>query len=69
MLCILVSVGLVFAGTTGKIAGSVLDQDSGEPLAGANVVLVGTGLGAAVDVDGDFFTSICHLAFIPWKFP
>ncbi|RMD86506.1 MAG: hypothetical protein D6813_14850, partial [Calditrichaeota bacterium] len=38
--------------TTGKLAGLVRDKDTGEPLVGANVVLVGTTYGAASDVDG-----------------
>ncbi len=41
-----------FAGTTGKLAGLIRDKDTGEPLVGANVVLVGTTWGAATDVDG-----------------
>jgi len=39
------------AGTTGKISGRVVDK-SEEPLLGANVVLVGTILGASTDIDG-----------------
>ncbi len=45
----------VFAGETGKIAGKVIDKTSGEPLPGANIVLEGTNLGAASDVNGDYF--------------
>ncbi|MFB0516194.1 MAG: carboxypeptidase regulatory-like domain-containing protein [Candidatus Neomarinimicrobiota bacterium] len=44
-----------FGGTTGKISGSVRDIETGEALPGANVVIVGTTLGAATDVTGDFF--------------
>jgi outer membrane receptor protein involved in Fe transport len=43
------------AQTTGKIAGIVLDANSGEPLAGANILLEGTNLGAAVGLDGSFY--------------
>jgi outer membrane receptor protein involved in Fe transport len=39
------------AGTTGKLAGRVLDA-SNQPLPGANVVLVGTLFGAATDAQG-----------------
>ncbi|OPX35940.1 hypothetical protein B1H10_00045 [candidate division KSB1 bacterium 4484_188] len=46
--------GWVFAGQTGKIAGKITDSSSGEPLPGANVIIEGTNLGAASDVDGDF---------------
>lgn len=42
----------IFAGTTGKLAGMVRDKKTGEPLVGANVILVGTTWGAATDVDG-----------------
>jgi outer membrane receptor protein involved in Fe transport len=44
----------LYAGTTGKIAGVVLDADTGEPLVGANVVLVGTTIGAVATGDGYF---------------
>lgn len=47
--------GTLMAGTTGKIAGRVVDADSGEPLPGANVVIVGTSMGAASNIKGDFF--------------
>jgi len=40
------------AGTTGKIAGRVLDANSKEPLIGVNVLVGGTRLGAATDIDG-----------------
>lgn len=43
------------AGTTGKIAGKVVDANSGEALIGVNVVIVGTSMGAATDVDGNYF--------------
>lgn len=46
---------IVFGGTTGKIAGRVIDKENGEPLPGANVVVVGTTLGAATDINGDYF--------------
>jgi outer membrane receptor protein involved in Fe transport len=43
------------AGTTGKIAGKVIDAANGEAMIGANVIIVGTNLGAATDFDGNFF--------------
>src|SRR5713101_2205401 len=43
---------VALAGTTGKIAGRVLDQARNESLVGVNVVIVGTTLGASTDVDG-----------------
>ena len=42
------------AGTTGKIVGLITDADTGEPLAGVNVILENTALGASTDVDGIF---------------
>jgi len=52
-------VPLVWAGTTGKIAGIVSDKSSGDPLAGANVIVKNTRLGAAADINGQF--TILHL--------
>ena len=44
----------VFAGTTGKLSGIIKDAHTGEPLVGANVIIVGTNFGAAADINGDF---------------
>lgn len=38
----------------GKITGVVTDGDTGEPLPGANVVITGTSMGAASDIDGNY---------------
>jgi outer membrane receptor protein involved in Fe transport len=46
---------LIYPGTTGKIAGRILDKNTGEPLLGANIILMGTTLGASADVDGNYF--------------
>ncbi|UCE19288.1 MAG: TonB-dependent receptor [Gemmatimonadota bacterium] len=46
---------LVSAGTTGKIAGVVTDANTGDPLPGVNIIIVGTTLGAMTDLDGDYF--------------
>ena len=40
------------AGVTGKIAGVVTDQKTGEPLPGVNVILESTLMGASTDPDG-----------------
>ena len=42
------------AGTTGKISGSVLDNNN-EPLIGCNIIIKGTSLGAATNLDGKYF--------------
>jgi outer membrane receptor protein involved in Fe transport len=44
----------VFAGTTGKLAGTIKDGSTGEPAIGVNVVLVGTSFGAATNIDGKY---------------
>ncbi len=44
----------VMAGTTGKIAGNVIDKSTNEPLIGVNVFLDGTVIGASTDVNGEF---------------
>lgn len=44
----------VYAGDTGKLAGTVVDAATKEPLIGASIVVVGTSLGAATDIDGRF---------------
>ena len=46
---------LLFAGTTGKIAGNVKDIETGEPLPGCNVQIVNTNMGAATDGNGEYF--------------
>jgi outer membrane receptor protein involved in Fe transport len=39
---------------SGKIKGKVVDASSGEPLVGANVVVLGTSMGAATNVSGEY---------------
>ena len=54
MLCIGIPMwGL--AGTTGKIAGVIKEVESGNPLPGVNVVIEGTTMGAATDLQGNYF--------------
>ena len=45
----------IYAGTTGKIAGKIIDKNTGESLLGANIILLGTTLGASADMDGNYF--------------
>ncbi len=45
---------ITFAGTTGQIKGRVATQDTGEPVIGASVLVVGTTQGAVTDGDGKF---------------
>jgi hypothetical protein len=46
--------GIVLAGTTGKLSGKVTDQQTGEALIGANIIVVGTSFGAATDINGEY---------------
>ncbi len=39
---------------SGKIRGKIVDKDSRDALVGANVSIIGTALGAAADVNGDY---------------
>ncbi|MCA0444631.1 MAG: TonB-dependent receptor [Bacteroidetes bacterium] len=55
LITLLVFATVTFAGTTGKISGKVIDRDTKEPLIGANVIIMGKGVGAATDIDGEFF--------------
>ena len=55
VLCVLLFASLsIYAGTTGKIVGTVTDNGNGEPLIGVNVILEGTTLGATTDLDGSY---------------
>lgn len=54
VLLVLLLMAAVFAGTTGKIAGTVVDRSNKEPLIGVNVFLEGTVFGATTDLEGSF---------------
>lgn len=54
-LLIIVLPRFAWAGTTGKIAGKVVDARTGEPLVGATVEIVDTKLGAITDPNGSYF--------------
>ncbi|NOZ75682.1 MAG: TonB-dependent receptor [FCB group bacterium] len=47
--------GFLLGGTTGKLTGVVTDASSGEPLPGSNILITGTDLGAATNVDGAYY--------------
>ncbi|MFQ5651291.1 MAG: TonB-dependent receptor domain-containing protein [bacterium] len=53
LVCLLAPVG-AFAQNKGEIKGRVTDQETGDPLIGANVTIVGTALGAATDRHGAY---------------
>ncbi len=44
----------LYAGTTGKITGTITDSETGEGLPGVNVLVEGTTVGAATNVDGEY---------------
>ncbi len=52
ILLIFIIASVLFSATTGKITGIVKDVRTGEPLAGANVIIEGTSMGAATDAEG-----------------
>jgi outer membrane receptor protein involved in Fe transport len=54
LLLTIVLTSLLWSGTTGKIAGKITDKASGESLPGASIIVLGTSLGAAADIDGQF---------------
>jgi hypothetical protein len=39
---------------SGKLRGQITDQETGEALIGANIIIVGTSFGAATDVNGEY---------------
>ena len=53
-LILLLSPALLWSGETGKIAGRITDKTTREPLAAANVIVVGTTLGAAANLEGEY---------------
>lgn len=55
VLCLLLLPTLLMASVTGKIKGRVTDQESGEPIAGVNVLLDETYLGASTDLNGEYY--------------
>jgi len=54
LLSLLILPALLFAGTTGKIRGKVTDKETGEALPAGNVTIVGTTMGAAADLNGEY---------------
>ena len=67
VLCIL---SMQAFGQSAAIIGTVTDSETGEPLAGANVLVHGTAIGSATDAEGDFEISVfpgmhlLHVSFI-----
>ncbi len=57
LLIVLICPVILIAQTTGTISGVVVDE-SGDPLAGANIMVEGTSTGTATDFDGKFEITI-----------
>ena len=55
VISVLISSTLFAQIGAGKLAGKVVDTDTGEPLIGSNIVILNTSLGAACDIDGNYF--------------
>jgi hypothetical protein len=55
LVMLFLSLSYTAFGVTGKIQGKVTDRSSGEALPGVNVMIVGTSLGAATDINGEYF--------------
>ncbi len=51
---LLFSTSIIYSQSTGKIRGKITDKQTGEPIPFANVLVKGTNLGAAADVNGDY---------------
>ena len=56
-LLLLVGMTTFLVAQQGAVSGRVTDADTGDPLVGANVLVVGTNLGAATDVNGEYSIS------------
>ncbi len=54
ILALVLSIALPAAAFSIEIKGTVVDEATGEPLAGANVLIKGTTIGAATNADGQF---------------
>ena len=52
-LIIVILFGQLFA-QSGSITGRILDEENNDPLIGANVIVVGTTMGAATDLNGNY---------------
>lgn len=54
LMVLLFLLPIVMLSQTGKIKGKVTEMGTDEPLIGANIIVVGTSLGAATDINGEF---------------
>ena len=56
LLSVIVSLNLVlcYAGTTGKVSGSIKTVENKEPVIGADIIILGTDFGGSSDTDGNY---------------
>src|SRR5437899_9576005 len=54
-LLILATLAPLAAQTAGKVSGAAKDAKTGEAIVGCNILVVGTALGAATDIEGAYF--------------
>ncbi|MFA6542201.1 MAG: carboxypeptidase-like regulatory domain-containing protein, partial [Bacteroidota bacterium] len=47
--------GILSAQTAGKIAGAIMDAETGEPIIGCNILIMGTSMGAITDIEGSYY--------------
>ncbi|MBD3225393.1 MAG: TonB-dependent receptor plug domain-containing protein [Caldithrix sp.] len=58
-LSLLMSFNTLLADADGRVAGTIIDSETGDPLVGANIYLENTSLGAATDLEGNY--AILHV--------
>lgn len=54
LVSMLIIVAVAMAGTTGKLTGTIVDKATQEALPGVNIVIEGSQLGAATNMNGDY---------------
>ena len=58
-LLLVFAIGMVnFASAQRTVSGTITDADNGDPLIGANVLVVGTSSGTVTDLDGNYSLSV-----------
>ena len=72
LACFVMAVGMAFAQKT--VSGTVLDSSTGEPVIGAAVMVKGTSIGIATDVNGKFTlknvpedATLLHISYLGMK--
>ncbi len=54
-LSLILNQAAIYSGQTGKIAGTIKDKNTGELLIGANIIIENSTMGAAADINGEYF--------------